>query len=478
MTKFFRRVCFLLLILLLNADSSPAVTRYEFLTGLLNARGINWSSSPEAPYSDSGGFMLRTGYVTDNVKDLDGQVTRREALRWCIESLGLAFEAGILADYPTGFNDVAKLQAFDKGCLVVALNMNPDERFRPYEGLTQKEANAIYERVRSASVGLTLNMIRNPLKGMRIYIHRDGVPTGIPAWRFYAYGIKTRTAAEYFRDSLRDDGVSVSITSSGGSFGVRTDKTDDYNDIRELITIAEARGLSYKILPSITNPNTRILPRYWIMLTIDPALFRVRPMTSANGAREFASLSRMSSGNWASAAINGGFFSVTRAGQGYPIGALRIDGRNFSEPYDNRGTLAWNDDYSVFKLSTEDFYEFDGMNNIIQGGPLMIVNGQAVWYDEGFNSALISTRHPRSAVGVNSSGHWVFFVVDGRNGMHSSGATISELTEIMRGQGIIHALNLDGGGSTEIIINGKIYNSPSDGYERMISYGLGAFPAE
>ncbi|MBQ4430222.1 MAG: phosphodiester glycosidase family protein, partial [Synergistaceae bacterium] len=71
---------------------------------------------------------------------------------------------------------------------------------------------------------------------------------------------------------------------------------------------------------------------------------------------------------------------------------------------------------------------------------------------------------------------WVFMIVDGRNGMHSSGATISELTEIMRGQGMVYALNLDGGGSTEIIIDGKIWNIPSDGYERRISYGLGAVP--
>ena len=57
--------------------------------------------------------------------------------------------------------------------------------------------------------------------------------------------------------------------------------------------------------------------------------------------------------------------------------------------------------------------------------------------------------------------------------MHSSGATISELTDILRSQRVIHAMNLDGGGSTEMVVNGKIYNFPSDGWERNISYGLG-----
>ena len=42
-----------------------------------------------------------------------------------------------------------------------------------------------------------------------------------------------------------------------------------------------------------------------------------------------------------------------------------------------------------------------------------------------------------------------------------------------RSCGAFCALNLDGGGSTELIVNGKLYNSPSEGRERSISYGLG-----
>ena len=116
------------------------------------------------------------------------------------------------------------------------------------------------------------------------------------------------------------------------------------------------------------------------------------------------------------------------------------------------------------------------MQNIIQAGPLLIDEGFPVTYDEGFDNALISVRHPRSAVGLNNNGQWVFIAVDGRNGMHASGATISELTEILRANGVIYALNLDGGGSTEMIIDGKIYNFISSGYERKISYALGVVP--
>ncbi len=105
---------------------------------------------------------------------------------------------------------------------------------------------------------------------------------------------------------------------------------------------------------------------------------------------------------------------------------------------------------------------------------MLIHAGIPVHSEEGFSTAFMSTRHPRSAVGLTQDGLWVFMIVDGRNGMHSSGATIGELTEILRSQRITYAMNLDGGGSTELIVDGRIYNLPSDGYERSVSYGLGA----
>ncbi|MBR1438795.1 MAG: phosphodiester glycosidase family protein, partial [Synergistaceae bacterium] len=140
---------------------------------------------------------------------------------------------------------------------------------------------------------------------------------------------------------------------------------------------------------------------------------------------------------------------------------------------------AWNDnDEALFAVAnaTEEADYWPEMTNIIQAGPLIINEGASAGEDENFSGGLISARHPRSAVGLNAQGSWVFIAVDGRNGMHSSGATISELAEILRGQGMMYALNLDGGGSTEIMIDGKIWNIPSDGFERRISYALGAVP--
>ena len=466
-----------ILILLLLAGQSEAVTKYAFLSGLLNARGIDWSSSPEAEYSDAGGFMLRSGYVTDDVDNMDAPVTRLEALRWCIESLGLSFEAELLSDYPSGFTDAGTLTQFERGCLVVATNMNPAlfDRTGIFDGkkqLTNAEYTSLMTRVYQASANFSLNMIRNPLKGIRVYIHRDGVPSGIPSWRVYAYGMN-RDLANSIKGMLRSNGIESSITGSGS--GVRTAKIDDFNQVRRFITFMNFRQIKYRLIPVVTNPKTRIVPRFWVMLTVDPTYWKMLPVASNNGPEELSPLSRIVDHNGAGAAINAGFFATTKGGRGYPIGALKVRGNDFGELYMGRACLGWNDnDQAIFGVINEFDYSPYEMPYVIQAGPMLIHGGIPVHSEEGFPTALVSARHPRSAVGLTQDGLWVFMIVDGRNGMHSSGATISELTEILRSQRIAYAMNLDGGGSTELIVDGRIYNLPSDGYERNVSYGLGA----
>lgn len=481
--KKIKNLCLLFIFLFsysqLSCSKSEALSKYAFLSGLLDARGIDWSNSPEAEFDDPGGFMLRTGYVTDDVDKLDSPVTRIEALRWCIESLGLAFEADLLNDYPSGFTDAEKLSPFERGCLVVATNMTPQifaksDKFNPKSALTNKEYDAIMSRIVQASSNLKLEMIRNPLDGLRVYIHREGVPSGIPAWRVYAYGM-TRELASSTKNLLKSQGIESSLTGAGSYSGVKTAKIDDFNQARRFIAFLNFRKIKYRLIPVVSNPKTRIVPRFWVMLTIDPSYWKILPVASNSGPNNLSPLSRIVSHNGVSAAINAGFFSVTKGGKGYPIGALKVGGRDFGQLYDGRGSLGWNDDdEALFGIASESDYSVYEMSNVIQAGPLLLDEGIPAYSDEDFNSAFVSARHPRSAVGLNNSGQWIFMIVDGRNGMHSSGATISELTEILRSQGVTHALNLDGGGSTEMIIDGRIYNSPSDGYERNISYALGA----
>jgi exopolysaccharide biosynthesis protein len=59
--------------------------------------------------------------------------------------------------------------------------------------------------------------------------------------------------------------------------------------------------------------------------------------------------------------------------------------------------------------------------------------------------------------------------------VHSLGFTLDEVSRILKSAGVSYALNLDGGGSSGIISSGGFWNIPSDGLERPVSYGIGAF---
>jgi len=123
-----------------------------------------------------------------------------------------------------------------------------------------------------------------------------------------------------------------------------------------------------------------------------------------------------------------------------------------------------------------DDQHWNSMDNIIQAGPFLIRSRVIGIEPEGFNNSFLNTRHPRSVIGLTENGRWFFFVGDGRDGMHSAGFTLQEVATILRRRGASYALNLDGGGSSQLMIGNRIFNSPSERRERPISYGVGVRP--
>lgn len=83
-------------------------------------------------------------------------------------------------------------------------------------------------------------------------------------------------------------------------------------------------------------------------------------------------------------------------------------------------------------------------------------------------------RHPRTAIGWTADQRALLLViVDGRQPPYSAGMSLAELTALFQRLGASDALNLDGGGSTTLVIGGKIVNRPSDaGRERPVGNAL------
>jgi len=100
-----------------------------------------------------------------------------------------------------------------------------------------------------------------------------------------------------------------------------------------------------------------------------------------------------------------------------------------------------------------------GLPQIIKDG-INIAHSEAL--KEGANEKFSITRHPRTAIGYNKDKTKLYLItVDGRQKC-SAGMTLNELSEFMLFIGCYNALNLDGGGSTTLVINDKIINYPSD----------------
>jgi hypothetical protein len=107
-----------------------------------------------------------------------------------------------------------------------------------------------------------------------------------------------------------------------------------------------------------------------------------------------------------------------------------------------------------------------GLNQLMGGGVVIVRNGIA----QGGNV----DKHPRTAIGITQdSTKLIFVTVDGRQPGYSIGLTELELGNYMKEWGCYQALNLDGGGSSTMVVRGVIKNSPSDpGGERSVSNSL------
>jgi hypothetical protein len=129
-----------------------------------------------------------------------------------------------------------------------------------------------------------------------------------------------------------------------------------------------------------------------------------------------------------------------------------------------------------------DFTFNDKPNRIysaISGDRMLVLQGQPV---PDLND---SDLEPRTAIGLNKNGRYVYLVVvDGRQPFYSAGITFADLAQLLIDQGVYVAMSLDGGGSSTMVIEGEngepvILNSPIDNYipgrERPVANHIGVY---
>ncbi len=125
-------------------------------------------------------------------------------------------------------------------------------------------------------------------------------------------------------------------------------------------------------------------------------------------------------------------------------------------------------------LKWETTPDWSTVTEAVSGGPYLIKDRE-VFVDlqkQQFKFTKKDTYAPRSAIGIDDRERLFLIAVDGRRSGYSVGVTLDELAEMLKKLNLKTAINLDGGGSTTLVIGEKIINTLSERHERKISNAL------
>lgn len=122
--------------------------------------------------------------------------------------------------------------------------------------------------------------------------------------------------------------------------------------------------------------------------------------------------------------------------------------------------------------------QWSNAEDITNGIPQLIKNGkiEITWEQEKASKSFYETKHPRTAVAKLKDGKFLMITVDGRS-ESSGGIGLEDLAKLLLEFGGTDAMNLDGGGSTTMFLDGKVVNQPSDKEgERKVGDAILVFP--
>lgn len=243
-------------------------------------------------------------------------------------------------------------------------------------------------------------------------------------------------------------------------------------------------GLTVSLICQAHPENLR--PQYRFMAKADheihllefsPKDYKIKLVKAPNGERN--SVLEISKAHHALAAINAGFFHTGEGREGKPAGILKIKQQWLGYNHLPRGALGWNENSETVlvdritakknKLNAPQINpsKWQHMSYIVQGTPLLIKNGKIIkdYRPERTTSAFLYEAHARTAVCIKPNHHWLFLVASHTKDEDKPyvqkpvrGLTIPELSAILLNEGCWDAVNLDGGGSTTLVIDNHVMN--------------------
>lgn len=217
------------------------------------------------------------------------------------------------------------------------------------------------------------------------------------------------------------------------------------NDVYKIIRIEEQKYKGY--LTAIYDPAD-------VTLAVSSKL-----------GRAGQSVNQLVKNNGGLVGINGGGFEdLDGWGNGsIPYGAIIKNGQLvWYHSGGSGGLIGFTKDHKMWLTSDPpDVAIQNGMMEAVEFGPNLIVNGKTakIHGDGGWG------RAPRSVIAQRKDGVVLFLIIEGRLPGYSTGATMNDIIEILLRYKAYNAANLDGGASSTMSVEGKLWNRPSAGAE-------------
>lgn len=227
------------------------------------------------------------------------------------------------------------------------------------------------------------------------------------------------------------------------------------------LVYAQEQGFSQRII----HKNEHMI----YAVAIDPKFYNI-VIVQSDPTAKLDTVFSLAKHYGAKAAINAGFFAQTDQGERVPAGALKIKGEWIHAPVIPRAALAWGNNTEVLidRVVSKDAWQV--FDNVVGGVPLLIKSGKKVqdYSPEKARSTFLNERHARTAVCIKPDRTWEWFVIshtktEDRAHVRRTveGFTIAELSDFLMEQHCQDAINLDGGGSSTLVIGDRVVNWPA-----------------
>ncbi len=250
-----------------------------------------------------------------------------------------------------------------------------------------------------------------------------------------------------------------------------SEKTNLINTLLSDTFIQISQGLSETIITYL-NTSSQTMKVFILEVDLNNPTLRLKAGTPNNSpvfARQTMSeiaRTQDTAGNRVLAAVNGDFFDLTT---GVPSSAIYKKGIPIKSQYCDLCTFMSIDNQNKAAIISKDrTVDTTKIREAIGGYNYLIKNSQKIIQGD------VSVQ-PRTTVGVTAANVVYFVLVDGRSASYSNGISYSQLSDMFFALGVKDAINMDGGGSTTLVVkegaSWDVKNRPSDGTQRAVANG-------